>query len=297
MTGYSSETRAGIIVTRRHAQYKDQPGLLYHYPKKAYDRPVRALEGCLTLVYEPRRGGTSKVSASGGRRAFVGFAYLGDRWDDPDDPTHAFVKLVGYGELASPVPISSTPINGTSLQHAVREIPMTVAEAIIRSGMSALTTRSPQVHEGYADVDIPEAFLQRPIREMIASRAVRDATFRLRVVEQVYQGRCALTGVRMTNGHGRAEADAAHIIPVSAGGPDSVRNGIALMKSLHWAFDRGLVSLSDEGKILAVDRGLEAPVHRLLAADGHAFLPADVEDRPHPAFLRWHREHVFKGAA
>ena len=37
----------------------------------------------------------------------------------------------------------------------------------------------------------------------------------------------------MTNGNGRAEADAAHVRPVANDGPDTVRNGIALMKSMR----------------------------------------------------------------
>ena len=99
----------------------------------------------------------------------------------------------------------------------------------------------------------------------------------------------------MTNGNGRAEVDAAHIQPVERGGPDSSRNGLALMKSLHWAFDRGLVSLSDEGRILTVDRNLEAPILRLLPDNRLAFLPTRIEQKPHAAFLGWHRQNCFKG--
>jgi putative restriction endonuclease len=150
---------------------------------------------------------------------------------------------------------------------------------------------------GLSDLSDLTDVTARPIEQVLQSRRVRDASFHYRVVEKAYQGRCAFTGVRMTNGHGRAEADAAHIRPVAADGPDTVRNGLALMKSLHWAFDRGLVALADDGRILTVERGLEEPVRHLLAADGRAILPRHADERPHPAFLRWHREHVFKGAA
>lgn len=131
---------------------------------------------------------------------------------------------------------------------------------------------------------------------MVYNRAIRDATFRYRVVEQAYNGRCALTGVRMLNGNGRAEVDAAHIQPVEAGGPDSTRNGLALMKSLHWAFDRGLLSLSDDGHILTVERGIDAPVLRLLPQDRRAHFPHHPDQRPHEEFLRWHRRNRFKGS-
>jgi len=141
----------------------------------------------------------------------------------------------------------------------------------------------------------PDLGVHRGTREIVTNTLVRDASFRFRVVEQAYDGRCALTGVRLTNGHGRAEVDAAHIQPVAAGGPDATRNGLALMKSMHWAFDRGLVSLSDDGGILTVDRGLDPTILKLLPGDQRAFLPEKADLRPHGAFLRWHREHVFKG--
>ncbi len=78
-TSYPLESLAGILVTRRYATYKDQPGRLYHYPKRLYESVVQSLRGCLVLTYEPRRGGTSETSMSGGRSAFTGFAFLGDQ--------------------------------------------------------------------------------------------------------------------------------------------------------------------------------------------------------------------------
>jgi putative restriction endonuclease len=296
VTDYSLMQRTGVIVTRRFATYKDQPGLLYHYPNLRYDEHVRGLQGCLVLCYEPRRGGTSAISAAGGRSAFVGYAVLGDRLVDPDDSSHSFVRLRGFCEFPTAVPISSTKVSGKSLEHAVHELPINVVEEILRMGFIVLASKSLEVREGLVDMNLPPGTIDRPIEQVVTNRFVRDATFRIRVVDQVYDGRCALTGVRMTNGHGRAEADAAHIRPVSEGGPDSVRNGIALMKSLHWAFDRGMVSLTDEGRILCVDRGLDEPICRLLREDGIALLPSNAADRPHPSFLTWHRQNRFKGS-
>ena len=60
----------------------------------------------------------------------------------------------------------------------------------------------------------------------LVSRKVRNRQFRKRVLD-VYQCRCALTGMQLINGGGRAEAQAAHIMSVEAGGPDAVTNGIA----------------------------------------------------------------------
>lgn len=289
--------RAGILVTRRYPGYKDIPGVQWHYPKR-YDRQMLPLVGALVLLYEPRRGGTSPMAQGGGRMAFTGMAYVERIWDDPDDAEHAFAGLRNAIDFNSPVSISDTGISPKALQGAVLAIPLATATEIAARGLSVASIEAePARREGLADVIDLTDLVRRPFVEVVQNRIVRDASFRFRVVEQAYDGTCAFTGIRMTNGYGRAEADAAHIMPVSADGPDTVRNGLALSKSMHWAFDRGLVSLADDGTLLTVERGFDAAARRMLRADGVAMLPAQDDERPHPAFLDWHRRNVFKGAA
>lgn len=114
------------------------------------------------------------------------------------------------------------------------------------------------------------------------------------VAADVGGNRCAMSGLRLINGGGRPEVQAAHIRPVASDGPDSVRNGLALSGTLHWMFDRGLVSLDDEFRILRA-RNLPDDVGRLILPNAQALLPNDAGMKPHPAFLRFHREFVFKG--
>ena len=129
---------------------------------------------------------------------------------------------------------------------------------------------------------------------ILASRAVRDRVFR-RVVLDAYGQRCAITGLRLINGGGRAEAEAAHIRPVEANGPDIVSNGIALSGTIHWMCDRGLIGLWDELEILVSRQANDpAAVRALLNPTGRALPPARALDRPHPHFLEWHRQHCFK---
>jgi hypothetical protein len=73
---------------------------------------------------------------------------------------------------------------------------------------------------------------ERPIIERIASRQVRDEAFR-HAVQAVYESTCAMTGIKIINGQGRPEVQAAHIRPVSDRGPDSTRNGLALSGTVH----------------------------------------------------------------
>ena len=128
---------------------------------------------------------------------------------------------------------------------------------------------------------------------MLVSRTVRDRQFRKRVLD-VYDATCALTGMKLINGGGRAEAQAAHIMSVEAGGPDVISNGIALSGTVHWMFDRGLISLSDGGDILLSRKinDLES-VERLVPRDRKARLPSSPSSRPHTRYLRWHREERF----
>src|SRR5207247_1102326 len=110
-------------------------------------------------------------------------------------------------------------------------------------------------------------------------------------VLHVYEGRCALTGMRLVNGGGRLETEAAHIMSVGDGGPDAINNGIALSGTVHWMFDRGLIGLTDEGDILLSSKindreGVEKMIH----PDRRARWPSASSHRPHPRYLARHRE-------
>jgi putative restriction endonuclease len=85
------------------------------------------------------------------------------------------------------------------------------------------------------------------------------------------------------------------ISAVEANGPDIVSNGIALSGTAHWMFDRGLISLADNLEIL-ISRQVNdrESVRTLLNKTGHAIPPQRPSQRPHPHFLKWHRENCFK---
>lgn len=70
---------------------------------------------------------------------------------------------------------------------------------------------------------------------------VRGSAFR-RVVTEVYDYRCAATGLRLLLDSGEAMVEAAHIHPFSEAGDDDTRNGLALTPNMHWAMDRNLVA-------------------------------------------------------
>jgi putative restriction endonuclease len=104
-----------------------------------------------------------------------------------------------------------------------------------------------------------------------------------------------MTGLKIINGGGRPEVQAAHIRPVAESGPDSVRNGLALCGTIHWMFDRGLLSLDDDLTILMAADRVPDTVMRMINPQRKLLLPGRSELRPHQQFLRFHRNSVFKG--
>jgi putative restriction endonuclease len=133
---------------------------------------------------------------------------------------------------------------------------------------------------GFAEEQAPFMFEQNRERaSFLASRIVRDRVFR-RAVLRAYDERCAITGLKLINGGGRAEVAAAHIRPVEAKGPDIVSNGTALSGTAHWMFDRGLISLSDDLDIL-ISRQANDPegLRGFIGKTGRAIVPLKSHDR------------------
>jgi putative restriction endonuclease len=103
-----------------------------------------------------------------------------------------------------------------------------------------------------------------------------------------------MTGLKLINGGGRCEIEAAHIRPVEDGGPDSPRNGIALSRTIHWMFDRHFLSISDTGEILVAKKFVPEQIRKMLNNDGKIRVPSSPSYQPHPVFLKYHRD-LFKG--
>jgi putative restriction endonuclease len=104
-----------------------------------------------------------------------------------------------------------------------------------------------------------------------------------------------MTGLRLINGGGRPEVQAAHIQPVASKGPDSVRNGLALSGTVHWMFDRGLISIGDDYTILTAKSYVPDDALRLLNKNGLVHLPEDPALHPNAHYLKFHRDNIFKG--
>jgi putative restriction endonuclease len=78
---------------------------------------------------------------------------------------------------------------------------------------------------------------------------IRGGLFK-REVPKIYNHTCAISGLRISAVANVSMVDACHIVPFSEGYDDTLTNGIALCPNLHRAFDRGLISISDDYTIL-----------------------------------------------
>jgi hypothetical protein len=125
--------------------------------------------------------------------------------------------------------------------------------------------------------------------EALSSRT-SDETFRFLVLN-AYQMRCAFTSRVIRLGDGFVNLEAAHIKPKSHRGLNLTCNGIALCRDLHWAFDKGAFTLTED---------LRAEVHPdvkdefLRSIHGkQAFRPTAPYNLPRREFIEHHQQRVF----
>lgn len=105
-----------------------------------------------------------------------------------------------------------------------------------------------------------------------------------------YGNKCAVTGeVISWNKYNNLEA--AHIKPHSHGGTYLPNNGIAMCRDIHWAFDKGFFTISDDFKIIVHN---EIESEYLKSLDGKSLrLPENNFLIPDKKNLEYHRKHVF----
>lgn len=296
----------GVFIHRADSIYDDSPATRYQFPKPYLER-ASATVGDWIVYYEP-----VKVRGS---RGYYAIARVSEIVPDPTvaDMYLALIEPGSYLEFPNPVPFNDANgwvetgvlneqgrVSGRA-QAAVRPISPQDFDRILARGLAEETPLLPRVGavEPATEWGIGE-LAQVPFeqeRERVAAmttRVVRDKVFR-RVVLRAYGERCAVTGLKLINGGGRAEVAAAHIRPVEHSGPDIINNGVALSGTAHWMFDRGLIGFSDDLDIIVSRQVNDRDgVESLINKSGRLIGPLASRDRPHPVFLAWHREHCFK---
>jgi putative restriction endonuclease len=295
----------GVFIHRSDSIYEDSPAERYQFPSQYLAR-VEACVGDWIIYYEPKKAIES--------RGYFAVAKVQQVIADPNTPDMyiAVIEAGSYLDFVNTVPFRDADgliergllneagkISGRA-QSAVRPISPADFNRITERGFPDDIALLPRVDAPAALPGMQEAqsvFQHEQERSRVAyltSRIVRDHVFR-RIVLQAYDARCAITSLKLINGNGRAEVEAAHIRPVEANGPDIVSNGLALSGTAHWMFDRGLICIADDHEIL-LSRHINdtVGVRAMINKTGRIVPPARVVDQPHPHFLRWHRENCFK---
>lgn len=109
---------------------------------------------------------------------------------------------------------------------------------------------------------------QTPVQRALTNgtRIARSSVFRQRIRNE-YDYKCAISGTLIKTPRTNAlyEVQAAHIIPLSEGGPDDFRNGIALTSNIHWAFDKGLIGIDATRRVFVPQKVKLMPQNSFLS--------------------------------
>ncbi|MGI4803033.1 MAG: HNH endonuclease [Janthinobacterium lividum] len=299
----------GIFDVRTGSGYDDDIVERYHFPNRYLPTALR-LVGDWIVYRGSRRGG--------GRSGYLAAARVVRIDPDPAQADHSYARMADFLPFDAVVPlegpsgpyeaimraVSNPGLRGSSIQgRSVRPLDETDFAAIVGAGLRTTLASENAVRlelvstsvdaETRALVEALPEERERRIVQVLVNRKIREASFRGRVLD-AYDGRCAVTGIRMVNGGGRTEAQAAHIWPVVDGGPDVVRNGIALSATVHWCFDRHLLTLTDKYGLLVSHNRIPGELRSLFERQMQRIhLPLDRNLWPHPAYMARHREMFF----
>ncbi len=291
-----------VLLHKADSIYEDEPDIVYDFPR-SYLKAVQEAEGDWVVYYEPVKAGPRGYFAVARIQEVIAKPGVEDRYLALIEPGSYLPFDTEVPRLVAGSPLESsltepdgTPKKGGAVQLAVRRLTDADFARIVDLGLPHDLEHREDIRydpagEGFADEAAP---FHRPVLERLTRRPYRDVAFR-RKVRETYNHRCAMSGLQLRNGGGRPEVQAAHIRPVESGGNDSVRNGLALSGTLHWMFDRGLISVAEDCETILVSRN-KVPgevVNRLLRPDGKLWKPGEPRDWPSPTNLKWHRENIF----
>lgn len=136
----------------------------------------------------------------------------------------------------------------------------------------------------------------QPLTLTEADNPIRTAGFR-QAIMRIYDYTCVVCQLYVLTLDGESVTEAAHIIPFNISGNNDVRNGISLCQLHHWSFDKGLISMDRNYRVIVSNLMLErGPTEWLLTKLRGRLVRLPDDECLYPAHeaLAWHREEVFK---
>lgn len=152
-------------------------------------------------------------------------------------------------------------------------------------------SNSAVIEIGNHEIEIPssaqvaEIDLEKGYRNENSQRRIHQSAFRNRVLK-AYRNRCAISGLPIPQ-----LLEAAHIINDSRGGMPWVKNGIALSRLHHVAYERNLLGIDPDNRVHVSRRVLKISDGPLLTEGiqrwngKKIYIPDFVEHRPKKEFL------------
>lgn len=279
-----------VLDTKPTSAYEDDLTRHYHFPRR-YLSVMKQSVGDWVVLRRPR--------ADGGNLAYFATARVSSISPDSRVEGMSYALLVDFLPFEAPVPWL---VNGRYAEEALRNLPVSQVGIYLR-GRSVRSISDEDfldlITGGFPEISDPQFSHEselpplmervRVVESKLTNRVIREASFR-RTICNAYDARCAVTGLRLFDRNGNAEVQAAHIWAVSDGGPDLAQNGIALSATFHWLFDRHLISISEDYKLLVVDKFVPAELRLLFTRhEGKILLPSNAAMWPHPGYMAKHR--------
>jgi predicted restriction endonuclease len=142
-----------------------------------------------------------------------------------------------------------------------------------------------------SDELLPEDFTGET-RQVLTTQRIKQHFFR-RTVLSSYRGRCCMSGLSESR-----LLVASHIVPWSKDKANRLNpsNGLCLSAIHDRAFDKGLITLTDDFKIVISEelkRRDEAFVKDVLLPLGGKQIELPERFTPQPGFIAWHRNELF----
>ena len=124
---------------------------------------------------------------------------------------------------------------------------------------------------------------------------IRGGIFK-REIPKIYNYTCCISGMRIDATVQVSLIDACHIVPFSESYNDTISNGIALCPNLHRAFDRGLISVDDDYRVIVSGTFTEGESDYMIRKFDRKRinLPNNKMFWPSKDNLSWHQQSVFK---
>ncbi|MFZ4401748.1 MAG: HNH endonuclease [Bacteroidales bacterium] len=124
---------------------------------------------------------------------------------------------------------------------------------------------------------------------------IRGSLFK-REIPKIYNNTCCISGMKIDATISVSMIDACHIVPFSVSFDDTITNGIALCPNLHRAFDRGLIAIDENYRVVVsnVFSEIESNYSLRKFEGKQILLPKEKNYYPFIDNLIKHKNEIFK---